>query len=125
MLEGGTNPALGGYDGGEIFWGPSLDLMYNDPAVDPRSPNIVIAPNVGVVYTGKQKKVAEHGGFAHDDTNVIMLLSNPKFKPKTVVTPVQTAQLAPTILKALGLNPLSLEAVKLEHTDVLPGLVFP
>jgi hypothetical protein len=125
MLESGTNPALGGYDGGQIFWGPSLDLMFNDPSVDPRSPNIVIAPNVGVVYTGHQKKVAEHGGFAHDDTNVIMLLANPSFAPKTVDTPVQTAQVAPTILKALGLNPESLKAVKLEHTQTLPGLVFP
>jgi hypothetical protein len=125
MLESGTNPALGGYDGGQIFWGPSLDLMFNDPSVDPRSPNIVIAPNVGVVYTGKKKKVAEHGGFAHDDTNVIMLLSNPSFAAKTVDAPVQTAQIAPTILVALGLDPKKLKSVRLEHTQVLPGLTFP
>jgi hypothetical protein len=58
MLQTGTNPVLGGYNGGEIFWGPSLDLMFNDPATDPRTPDIVVAPNVGVVYTGKKKKVA-------------------------------------------------------------------
>ena len=125
MLQSGTNPVLGGYDGGEIFWGPSLDLMFNDPAIDPRTPDIVVAPNVGVIYTGKKKKVAEHGGFAHDDTNVILLLANPQFSPESVSFPVQTAQVAPTILKALGLDPHSLQAVKLEHTPVLPGLSLP
>jgi hypothetical protein len=125
MLQSGTNPTLGGYNGGEIFWGPSLDLMFNDPSTDPRTPNIVVAPNVGVIYTGGQKKVAEHGGFAHDDTNVILLVSNPEMSPETVNVPVQTASVAPTILKALGLDPQSLKSVQLEHTPVLPGLVLP
>ena len=125
MLESGTNPTLGGYNGGEIFWGPSLDLMFNDPSTDPRTPNIVVAPNVGVIYTGHQAKVAEHGGFAHDDTNVILLVSNPEMSPETVNAPVQTASVAPTILKALGLDPQSLKSVQLEHTPVLPGLSLP
>ncbi len=125
MLQSGTNPVLGGYNGGEIFWGPSLDLMFNDPATDPRTPDIVVAPNVGVVYTGKKKKVSEHGGFAHDDTNVMMLLANPQFSAESVNTSVQTAQVAPTILKALGLDPHSLQAVRLEHTQILPGLSLP
>jgi hypothetical protein len=122
MLQTGTNPTIGGYNGGEIFWGPALDLMFNDPAIDPRTPDIVVAPNVGVIYTGGKKKVMEHGGFAHDDTNVIMLLANPELPPVTVNTPVQTAQVAPTILKVLGLDPHSLKSVQLEHTQVLPGL---
>ena len=125
MLQSGTNPVLGGYNGGEIFWGPSLDLMFNDPATDPRTPNIVVAPNVGVIYTGGKKKVSEHGGFAHDDTNVIMLLANPGFSPESVNTPVQTAQVAPTILKALGLDPHSLQAVKLEHHSLTAGPLPP
>jgi hypothetical protein len=66
----------------------------------------------------------EHGGFAHDDTNVMMLLSNPRFEPKTIGSPVRTAQVAPTILKALGLDPNSLQAVRKEFTSVLPGLEF-
>ena len=125
MLQTGTNPKIGGYDGGEIFWGPALDLMFNDPATDPRTPDIVVAPNVGVIYTGGKKKVMEHGGFAHDDTNVIMLLANPKFSPVTVNFPVQTAQIAPTILKALGLDPNSLQSVQTEHTQLLPGVTLP
>jgi len=35
---------------------------------------------------------------------------------------VETTQVAPTILKLLGLNPGSLQAVQREGTQVLPGL---
>jgi arylsulfatase A-like enzyme len=77
-----------------------------------------------VIYTGSARKLMEHGGFAHDDTNVMLLVSNPSFKAQTVTGPVQTAQIAPTILEALGLDPNSLEAVKKELTPVLPGLKF-
>ena len=64
----------------------------------------------------------EHGGFGHDDTNVMMLVSNPVFETKTITMPVETTQVAPTILKALGLDPDSLQAVRKELTPVLPGL---
>jgi type I phosphodiesterase/nucleotide pyrophosphatase len=110
--------------GGEIFAGNSLNLLFNDPTLDSRSPDIVQAPNVGVIYTGHQAKVAEHGGFAHDDTNVMMLLSNPKFAAQTVTGSVETRQVAPTILRALGLQPSLLTAVQQEHTTILPELPF-
>jgi hypothetical protein len=38
-----------------------------------------------------------------------------------VTTPVETMQVAPTILKALGLDPNSLQSVVEEGTEVLPG----
>jgi hypothetical protein len=120
MLEG--HAAAAGI--GEIFAGRGLAQMYNAAPGDPRTPDILITPNIGVIYTGSKRKLAEHGGFAHDDTNVIMLVSNPSFDPTTVTTPVQTMQVAPTILQALGLNPGSLQAVKKEGTQVLPGLPF-
>ena len=68
--------------------------------------------------------LAEHGGFAHDDTNVMMLVSNPYFKASTVTLPVETRQVAPTVLAALGFNPEMLNAVQTEGTQVLPGLNF-
>jgi hypothetical protein len=107
---------------GQIFYGSSLKLNYNDPTVDPRTPDIIVAPNPGVIYTGSHAKQEEHGGFAHDDTNVILLLSNPSFQPRTVSAEVGTAQVAPTILKALHLNPLALDAVRAEGTGVLPAV---
>jgi hypothetical protein len=113
---------------GQIFYGSSLEQMFNAPGLppngDPRSPDIVVTPNIGVTYSGSKKKQAEHGGFAHDDTNVIMLLSNPKFRAKTVTSAVETTQVAPTILKALGLDPSALQAVRIEGTQVLPAVQF-
>jgi hypothetical protein len=111
---------------GQIYYGSSLALNYNWPGLtpsgDPRTPDIIVMPNVGVDYTGSSKKLAEHGGFAHDDTNVILLLSNPAFVPHSVYTGVGTNQVAPTILRALGLDPQSLDAVRLEGTSVLPDV---
>jgi hypothetical protein len=113
---------------GQIFYGSSLETMFNAPGLppngDPRTPDIIVQPNVGVVYTGSSKKQAEHGGFAHDDTNVMLLVSNPSFQARTVTSFVETTQVAPTILQALGLDPSSLDAVQKEGTPVLPGLGF-
>ncbi len=113
---------------GQIFYGQTLALNYNQPGLppygDPRTPDIIVEPNVGVIYTGSSAKLAEHGGFDHDDTNVMMLLSNPSFSRRSVYSAVETIQVAPTILKALGLNPSSLDAVRAEGTPVLPGMQF-
>ncbi|HEY6371539.1 MAG TPA: alkaline phosphatase family protein [Candidatus Sulfotelmatobacter sp.] len=105
---------------GQIYYGPSLRLNYNNPAFDPRTPDIIVTPNVGVTYSGSTAKLAEHGGFSHDDTNVILLLSNSGFGARTVRANVGTVQVAPTILKYLGLSPSSLTAVRAEGTTVLP-----
>jgi hypothetical protein len=113
---------------GEIFSGPILETYFNAPGLppngDPRTPDILVTPNIGVTYSGSGKKLAEHGGFSRDDTNVILLVSNPSFQAKTVTTAVQTAQIAPTILAALGLDPNQLQSVQLEHTQVLPAVQF-
>ncbi len=113
---------------GQIFSGPGIAQLFNPPGLppsgDPRTPDILVTPNIGVTYSGSTKKLAEHGGFAHDDTNVVMLLSNPSLPDKTVFSPVETAQVAPTILKALGLDPHGLTAVQQEGTQALPGVSF-
>jgi hypothetical protein len=110
----------------QIYSGPTLALLFNAPGLppdgDPRTPDIIVTPNNGVVYTGSARKLMEHGGFNHDDTNVMLLLSNPNLEAKTITGPVETTQVAPTILKALGLNPGALQAVQKEHTAVLPGM---
>ncbi|HUC54470.1 MAG TPA: alkaline phosphatase family protein [Candidatus Cybelea sp.] len=121
---------------GQIYYGASLNTLFNPPGVpnvpgpccklreggDPRSPDIVVIPNVGVVYTGGDKKQSEHGGYAWDDTNVMLLVANPHLRPKTLHSFVETAQVAPTILQLLGLDPDALDAVRAEGTPVLPGL---
>jgi len=120
LLEENAAPA--GISLGQFYYGSSLAINYNDPTVDPRTPDIIVTPNVGVTYSGSHAKQAEHGGFAHDDTNVVLLLSNPNFQPRTVSAAVGTAQVAPTILKALHIDPSALDAVRIEGTGVLPAV---
>ena len=109
---------------GQIYYGPTLALNYGvgglGPGQDPRTPDIIVTPNVGVTYSGSTTMIADHGGFAHDDTNVMLLVSHPCFHPQTVFAETATTQVAPTIVKALGLNPSALTAVKAEGTPVLP-----
>jgi hypothetical protein len=109
---------------GEIYYGPALAMNYNagglGPEQDPRSPDIIVTPNVGVTYSGSTTMIGDHGGFGHDDTNVIMLVANPSFTASTVSATVRTAQVAPTILKALGLDAGLLDAVSKEGTRALP-----
>jgi hypothetical protein len=109
---------------GEIYYGPTLALNYNvgglGPYQDPRSPDIIVTPNTGMTYSGSTSMIGDHGGFGHDDTNVILLVANPRFTAQTVSVTTRTAQVAPTILQALGLDPLALEAVSAEGTQVLP-----
>jgi hypothetical protein len=123
---------------GQIYFGASLETLFNKPGVpnvpgpccklrkggDPRTPDIVVIPNVGVVYTTNLKKQSEHGGYAWDDTNAMLLVSNPGIERRTVNSFVETSQVAPTILKILGLEPGRLDAVRKEGTPVLPGIEF-
>src|SRR5262244_2959081 len=107
---------------GEIFVGNAITQLFNNPLKDPRTPDLIVSPNVGIIYTTSKKKQAEHGGFNHDDTNVALLVYNPALTGATLTNPVNTAQIAPTILAVLGLEPSRLQAVQNEETQLLPGL---
>jgi hypothetical protein len=105
----------------EIFAGQSLKNKWNDPGSDPRTPDIVLKVNTGVIFTGGSK-IAEHGGLNEDDVHAALLVSLPGMTPNHVNTPVLNQQVAPTIIKALGFDPSQLEAVKKEQITVLPFL---
>lgn len=104
----------------EVMAGAELKLRFNDPATDSRTPDVIVQPAYGTIYTTSSKKIAEHGGFSFGDTNVGLLLSNPNFPQRTLKTPVATSQVAPTILKALGLDGHELKSVRVEGTEPLP-----
>lgn len=106
----------------EVLGGDVLKLKFNDPAHDSRTPDIIVQPVYGTVYTSSSKKNAEHGGFSFGDTNVGLIVSNPRFAGVTLKTPVATSQIAPTILQALQIEPEALNSVRVERTSVLPGL---
>jgi Type I phosphodiesterase / nucleotide pyrophosphatase len=119
-----TVAALNAFNGdtGIVEWlsGPLLTLPFQDPATDSRTPDIIGIARTGVIYTGGSK-IAEHGGFNEDDVHVALIVANPSIGKVTINAAVATTQIAPTILKVLGLDPDELDGVRLEGTRVLPG----
>jgi hypothetical protein len=105
----------------KIYAGAELITHFGTPAGG-RTPDIIIQPIPGTIYSKSSAKISEHGGFADDDTHVLLVVSNPGLEPRQVVAQVANKQVAPTILRALGLNPRALDAVRMEGTRVLPGL---
>jgi hypothetical protein len=106
----------------EVLGGDEIELKFNSPAGDSRTPDVIVQPIYGTIYTGSGKKNAEHGGFSFGDTNVGLIVSNPRLRGTVLKTPVVTSQVAPTILQALEIEPEALNSVRVEHTPVLPGL---
>ena len=107
----------------DVLSGDRISDLYRDPRKDSRTPDIVVLPQTGVIYAGASAtKIAEHGGFNKDDTNVALLVSNPAIESERVGDAVTTTEIAPTILKLLDLNPRALQAVREEHTGLLPDL---
>ena len=101
--------------------GEELKLKFRDPLTDSRTPDIIVQPVYGTIYTGAGKnKGAEHGGFSFGDTNVGLIVSNRALDPKLVKTPVLTSQVAATILKSLGIDPRELQSVRRDGITVLP-----
>ena len=105
----------------EIFAEQSLRNKFNDPGSDPRTPDIILKVNTGVIFTGGTK-IAEHGGFNEDDIHTALLVSFSGLPQQTVKAAVSNQQVAPTIIKALGFDPNQLQAVQQEQIHVLPFL---
>jgi len=109
-----------------IYFGKALAERWGDPTKNTRTPDVIVQPIPGTIYTTSKAKVAEHGGFTDDDTHVAMLIIDGtdlrrESHGRVIPTEVRTTQIAPTILNFLGLDPSALQSVRLEHTHVLPG----
>jgi len=129
-----THPAAGNNIGGSAitvqasglkaaYAGAAAAAFIGVPAGDPRHPDVLGIVQHGVVYTGGKGKIAEHGGDDRQDRNVPILVNVPGLQDgRAIGAPVETTQIAPTILRLLGLDPDELQAVRAEHTRVLPGL---
>jgi hypothetical protein len=95
---------------------------FHVPVNDPRHPVIVGVVQQGVIYDDAPD-IAQHGGESFQDRSIPILVLAPGLRHgATVGAPVEITQIAPTILQLLGLNPRSLQAVQIEHTQILPGL---
>jgi len=105
-----------------ILSGAELAGAFGDPAAG-RTPDIIVQPNPGVIYTSSKKKDGEHGGNAPTDSHIGLIVAYAGMNgAQTVNERVQMTQVGPTILRALGLEPRLLQAVAAENTPVLPGL---
>ncbi|PZS27085.1 MAG: phosphodiesterase [Pseudonocardiales bacterium] len=106
-----------------VFAGRDAARYFGIAAGDPRVPDLFGIVKHGVVYTGGKGKIAEHGGADPQDRNVPIVVAGAGAgvdDAQTVHGPVETTQIAPTILRLLGLNPRELQAVQREHTQALP-----
>lgn len=106
----------------DIIYGERLvALGFGNPLTDSAVPDIIVRPVEGIIYTTSTKKIAEHGGLSVDDRKVACFVSAPDLKKTKFDHKVSTKQIAPTILKALGLDPKALQGVVAEDTKVLNG----
>jgi hypothetical protein len=107
----------------KVYAGRAAARFFGVPFSDPRHPDVWGVVQVGVVYTGGKGKIAEHGGSNPEDRDVPIVVYAPNAVGHGVFgDPVETTQIAPTIIQLLGLDPDQLDAVRIEGTQVLPGI---
>jgi hypothetical protein len=105
----------------KVYAGRGAARYFGVAPGDSRVPDVFGVSQYGVVYTGKQGKIAEHGGANPQDRNVPLVVSGDPVGNHDVRDGwVETTQIAPTILKLLGLDPNALQAVQEEGTPLLP-----
>ena len=105
----------------KVYAGAAAAQYFGVAPGDSRVPDVFGISQYGVVYTGGKGKIAEHGGANPQDRDVPLVVSGGAVPGDQVVNDsVETTQIAPTILKLLGLDPDALQAVQIEHTQVLP-----
>jgi len=64
--------------------GNEINLKFNSPLTDYATPDVIVQPIYGTVYTHSGAKNAEHGGFSFGDTNVGLVVSNPALRSRVV-----------------------------------------
>jgi arylsulfatase A-like enzyme len=107
----------------KVFAGAAAARYFGVPVSDPRHPDVWGVVQHGVVYTGGKGKIAEHGGADPEDRDVPILVYAPRaVSPRLDRTRLETTSIAPTVLRLLGLDPNGLQAVRIQGTQVLPGV---
>ncbi|KAA0022361.1 alkaline phosphatase family protein [Antrihabitans cavernicola] len=105
----------------QVYAGTDAAGYFGTKPGDSRVPDIYATTQPGTVFTAGKSKIAEHGGVAADDRNVPLVVAGATGGHTVIDADVATAQIAPTVLQRLGLNPDDLQAVAAEHTAVLPN----
>jgi hypothetical protein len=102
-----------------VFAGSDAAAYFHVAAGDSRVPDLFGISRYGTVYTGGKGKIAEHGGANPQDRDVALVVSGAGVDHSVNDSWVETTQIAPTILRLLGLDPNALRAVRIEHTRAL------
>ncbi|MCL2542827.1 MAG: alkaline phosphatase family protein [Nocardioidaceae bacterium] len=105
----------------QIWAGADAAKFFGVPVDNGHYPDVFGKVQEGVVYSGPTK-LAEHGGMNTGDRHVLMLVDGPGVRAGVRPQPVETTQVAPTVLSLLGLDPRQLTAVQKEGTKTLPGI---
>ena len=107
----------------DIYSGARLALTLNPAAKDSRMPDIILQPELGVLWgTPGDKALAGYGGMLDEDTHVALLVSGAQLTGRSDPTWVPATQLAPLLLRALGMEKFDLQALHQEHSPALPGI---
>ena len=107
----------------DFYSGARLALTLTSPAKDKRMPDIILQPELGVLWGGTYSTaIASYGGMSDEDTHVALLVSGAQLTGRVDPTWVPTTQLAPLLLRALGMEKFDLDALHQEHSPALPGI---
>jgi hypothetical protein len=107
----------------DIYSGARLTLTLSSPMKDSRTPDIILQPELGVLWTTQDDKApAAHGGMLDEETHVALLVSGSQLTGRYDPTYVPTTQLGPLLLRALGIEKFDLQALHVEHSPALPGI---
>jgi len=105
-----------------IFAGTESARFFGVRRSETDHPDVFGISQVGTIYT-TGSKIAEHGGDNPGDRDVPLVVYAPgAVWPGQSDRWVENTQVAPTILRLLGLDPFELQAVQEEGTQVLPGI---
>jgi hypothetical protein len=105
----------------KVYAGKRAAAFFGTRVGDPRVPDLYAFAQHGVVFTGGTGKLAEHGGADPQDRNVPLVISGEATgRGGSSNATVETTQIAPTILRLLGLSPRELQAVQADGTKSLP-----
>lgn len=115
-------------DDGMLLWLSDRSQAAADFVKEYLLTHTAAANNIGgdpitITNSGLKRVFAGHDGDDRQDRNVPILVVLPRLQHGHLIgAPVETTQIAPSILKLLGLAPRALEAVRIEHTRALPGI---
>ena len=94
-----------------------MGLVANRPSDDSRMPDIMLWPATSIQWGSSNLG----SGLAEDD-HVAMLISGKQLTGRVDKTTVPVTQLAPLLLRALGMEKFDLQSLHQEHSPALPGI---